>query len=198
MIYFIKGKLISKESTKVVVDNNGIGYYLNVTLNTSSKLPEINSEVFLYTLLIPKEDSLYLYGFYDKSERETFQKLISISGVGPKIALGILSSLTVDELQQYVYSNNTVALSKLPGIGKKSAERLVLELKDKISSIIPEKSSLNTELMYYKQEAILALTALGYNQKIAEKCVQTAINDLNGNVTSAESLIKKSLSFAVK
>lgn len=198
MIYFIKGKLVIRESTKVVIETNGIGYGVNVTLNTISKLPDINNEVFLYTLLIPKEDSLTLYGFYDKSERETFQKLISISGIGPKIALGILSSLTVEELQQYVFSNNLIALSKLPGVGKKTAERLVFELKDKISSIIPETSGVNIELWSLKQEAILALTALGYNPKIAEKCVKSAIEDLNGNVVSSEILIKKSLSFLVK
>ena len=147
MIAQLRGKLVFKSSTEAIIDCCGVGYSVLISVNTSDSLPSIGDDVLLYTLLVHREDAMLLFGFKDVSEREAFKMLTSVSGIGGKIALGILSSLTVSALQQFVLGSNLVALQKLPGIGKKTAERLVLELKDKIINI---GQQLKSELQLYK------------------------------------------------
>ncbi len=198
MIAELRGKVVSKTATDSVILCNGVGYLVNTSLLTSEKIPSDESEVRLFTILIPREDALNLYGFFDIAEREAFKILISISGVGPKVALGILSSLSVEELQQYILQGNIFALQKLPGIGKKTAERLILELKDKIIKLGDLSSkSLSVEHNLIKSEALSALITLGYSRPIAEKAVRRAIEELPGESTNAEKLIKLSLKFAM-
>ncbi len=198
MIAQIKGKLISKSTTEAVVDCNGVGYLVNISVMTSEKLPNKGDEVMLHTILIPREDSLNLYGFRDETERSAFRHLISISGIGAKIALGILSSVSIEELQELIISRNTAGLSKLPGIGKKTAERIILELRDRIEKIgaglVP--AALSTENAV-KEETLSALMTLGYPRNTAEKSIKKALADSNDSEINAENLIKKALKFAM-
>lgn len=198
MIAQLNGKLIFKSSTQAVIDCGGVGYLTLISINTSEQLPEVNNDVMLNTLLIPREDSLTLYGFIDKVEREAFKILISISGVGPKIALGILSSVSVGDFQQYILQGNLHALTKLPGIGKKTAERLLLELKDKITRLGEfDTSSQGIEHNLLKQEALSALLTLGYSRAIADKSIRKAYDEIKSDNMTAEILIKVSLKYAM-
>ncbi len=198
MIARLKGKLAQKGSTEVIIDCGGVGYLVFVSVNTSSQLPAEGEDVVLLTLLIPREDALQLFGFINDEEREAFKLLISISGIGPKIAMGVLSSLTVSDLQQYILSGNIVSLQKMPGIGKKTAERIHLELKDKISKLgISDKSMPGGITNLIRSEAVSALIALGYSSAIAEKAVRKVYEGENSEGLTAENLIRKSLKIAV-
>ena len=132
MITYISGKLVEKNPTFAVIETNGIGYWLNISLNTYSQLPD-NEFVILYTHLSIKEDAHTLYGFINKTEREIFRLLISVSGVGPSIARTMLSSMTTDEIQQAIASNNVSVIQSVKGIGVKTAQRVLVDLRDKIS-----------------------------------------------------------------
>jgi len=194
MIAQISGILVQKNPTEIVVDCGGVGYQLFVSVIASNKLNNIGDKVILKTLLIHREDAMQLYGFYDDTEREVFKLLISISGIGPKSALAILSSMDVSELRQAIINNNLLLLQKMPGIGKKTAERLVIELKDKIIKI-----DTGTEIDNHNalaQEAIAALVVLGYNRAVAEKAVRKAITSSSENI-SIEEIIRLSLKFAL-
>ncbi|OGU16197.1 MAG: Holliday junction DNA helicase RuvA [Ignavibacteria bacterium GWB2_35_12] len=198
MIGQLNGILINKTSTEIIIDCGGVGYTAYVSVNTSESLPEVGKNVKVITLLIPKEDSLNLYAFANEAERETFKLLISISGIGPKIALGILSSVTVDDLQSIVISGNLHSLQKLPGVGKKTAERLLLELRDKITKIIPaEVSDVHLKYSLIVQEALSALVTLGYSRLMADKAIKSALNDLSTDKLTAEQLIKSALKHAM-
>jgi Holliday junction DNA helicase RuvA len=199
MIVQLSGEIVSKTATDVIIDCNGVGYGVMISVNTSEQLPDQGSKAKLLTMLIPREDAMQLFGFYDNSERDAFKMLISISGVGPKIALGILSSLKVGELKEYILTGNLHALTKLPGIGKKTAERLHLELKDKISKLnTGDLTIFEPSLDLVRQEALSALITLGYSRPIAEKAIRKVISDSSLKDLSAEDLIKLSLKFAMK
>ncbi len=198
MIAQLRGKLVHKGSTEVIIDCGGVGYAASVSVNTSSLLPDEGSEARIYTILIPREDALTLYGFAEEPERDAFRLIISVSGIGPKIALGILSSLTVAELQEYLVTNNLHALQKLPGIGKKTAERLHVELKDKISKLGIVKYKDETPVhSLIRQEAVAALVTLGYSPAIADKAVRKAAEEDAAALGNAELLIRKSLKYAM-
>lgn len=203
MYAFLQGKLYSKESGEVVINCSGVGYLVNTSLQTFEKLPELHEDVFLNTYLIVREDSHQLYGFINIQELELFKLLISISGVGPKVALGILSSITPSALRDSILRNDLTKLQKLPGIGKKTAERLVLELKDKIQKIDIQYSESNTSKssndISIFEEATSALIALGYNKTIAEKAVKQSENDFGSQTSKTiEVLIRLALRNAMK
>lgn len=190
MITHIKGKLIEKNPTYVVVETAGLGYLLHISLNTYSKIS--NDElVFLYTHLSVKEDSHTLFGFIDKIEREIFRLLISVSGVGPSIARTMLSSMTTDEIQHAIASENVGVIQSVKGIGVKTAQRVLIDLKDKIlktyaiDEVSVSKSNTN------KNEALSALEVLGFVKKQAEKAIDKIL--LEDNTLSVEALIKKAL-----
>ena len=198
MIAILRGILIYKSTTDVIIDCGGVGYSVSISINTGEKLPEIGSEVKIFTLLIPREDSLNLYGFYEETEREAFKMLTSVSGVGAKIAMGILSSLPVESLQEYIFTGNLPALQKLPGIGKKTAERIVVELKDRIFKLGTfEKFKVAGTSNVVRQEAIAALVTLGYNQQVADKAVKKAIEESAEKELTTDVIIRKSLKFAM-
>ncbi|MFP4528229.1 MAG: Holliday junction branch migration protein RuvA [Candidatus Kapaibacterium sp.] len=198
MIARLEGKLIEKSSTYAVVDCNGVGYMAMISVKTSEKLPGPGEKTVLMTHLIPREDALNLFGFYDATEREAFRMLITISGIGPKIALGILSAVTLDELAEYLLNGNIPALKKLPGIGLKTAERLHLELKDKIGRVAAKSGiQIAEEKNYILREAVAALTTLGYPAGLAEKAAKNALKETGEEVT-AEDLIKTALRYAMK
>ena len=199
MLTFIKGILAEKNPTHVTVEVNGVGFGIFVPLSNFDKLGEIGSEVKLLTHLHVKEDSLTLYGFLTAEERSLFEMLIEVSGIGPRTALGILSGTTVNDFHNVVLNKNYTRLTTLPGIGKKTAERLVLELYDKISksnlkSAPDQKSSSgNYEI---RHEAIQALCSLGFSKPVAEKSVNGILMTTSSSTMSLEDLIKKALKTA--
>jgi len=197
MIASLTGILKGKSPTEVLVDVNGVGYSLSIPLSTFSKLGDINSTVHLLTHLNVREDALQLFGFATEAERNIFRLLISINGIGPKIAQGILSGIAVQELQQHIAGGNIAALTAIPGIGKKTAERLVVELRDKIGKggqgVSFGAEDRNAEI---RNEALLALTSLGYNRASSEKALRMALNEAAGRELSVEDLIKRALKHA--
>jgi holliday junction DNA helicase RuvA len=189
MIGFIKGDLITAKPTQLLVDVNGVGYLCNISINTFEKISNQKSvSLFIHTHV--KEDSITLFGFYTESEKLMFELLISVSGVGPKIALSILSGIQIDDLKNAIIYADSSRISAVPGIGKKTAERLILELKNKVDQVIEEGG---TEVPFsMKNEAVMALSTLGYNNKLAEKVIrEILITEPN---TPLEELIKKALS----
>ncbi len=190
MITHLRGKLVEKNPTYAIIECNGIGYFTHISLHTFSNLPE-DEAVFLYTYLSIKEDSHSLFGFIDKLEREIFKLLISVSGVGPSIARTMLSSMSTSEIQQAIASENVAAIQSVKGIGAKTAQRVIIDLKDKILKTyqIDEVSVVSDNTN--KEEALSALEVLGFNRKLADKAVDKIIKS-EGTV-SVEDLIKKAL-----
>ncbi|MDG2397299.1 MAG: Holliday junction branch migration protein RuvA [Flavobacteriaceae bacterium] len=190
MITHIKGKLIQKHPTHVIIDCGGIGYLINISLNTYDQIG--NDEfLFLYTHLQIKEDSQTLFGFFNISERAVFRALISVSGIGPSIARTMLSSLTPSEIQKAILSEDLELIKSIKGIGLKTAQRVLIELKDKIKNIhgideIPVSKS-NT----IKEETLSALEVLGYPRRQSEKLIDNIIQ--SEPESSLEDLIKIAL-----
>lgn len=197
MIYGIKGKIALKKNTEVVIDTGGVFYLVFVSINTLEKLPEQGQEVYLLTVFITREDSQALYGFYDEKEKELFKLLIEIKNIGPKTALGILSSVKADDLYSYISQGNTGMLAKLPGIGKKTAERLHLELKDKIDKFAFDVKMGDLNGTNLNEEAISALVTLGFNRNIAQKAVANAVKDPS-TTNDVEKIIKLALKYVMK
>lgn len=190
MITHIRGKLVEKNPTFAVVESNGVGYWLNISLNTYSQLPD-NEFVMLYTHLSIKEDAHTLYGFINKTEREIFRLLISVSGVGPSIARTMLSSMTTDEIQQAIASNNVSVIQSVKGIGVKTAQRVLVDLRDKISKTYAIDEVYVSQSNTIKNEALSALEVLGFNKKQVEKVVDKIL--LEDKNLSVEILIKNAL-----
>ena len=190
MITHLRGKLVEKNPTYVVLEVGGVGYWLNISLNTFSLLPDDES-ILLYTYLSVKEDSHTLFGFINKTEREIFKLLISVSGVGPSIARTMLSSMTTDEIQQAIASGNVGVIQSVKGIGAKTAQRVLIDLKDKIlkSYAIDEDSFVESNTN--KIEALSALEVLGFNKKQSEKVLDKIL--LGDKTINVETLIKKAL-----
>lgn len=179
MIEYIQGKLISKKPTSIVIETNGIAFNLNITIPAYEILPSVNSDVKIITYLHIKENpfSFILFGFSSENEREMFRYIISVSGIGPKTAMSILSAISHDELTQIITSGNYIPLTSISGVGKKTAERLVLELKDKISKgeteFIPSQINKEAFSELSKISSIIsALVNLGYNRVEADKLVK--------------------------
>lgn len=201
MIAFVKGILADVESDRVIVDVGGIGYQVFVSSYTIGRLPLEGNEVQLYTYLNVKEDLMQLYGFLTKDELRIFKLLIGVNGIGPKGGLGILTYLTPDDLRFAVMANDVKAISAAPGIGKKTAEKLILELKDKLGSIEPtevaspgsvtENSSPSKGV---QTDAVQALVALGYGSTEAFQAVSNAMTEQEETV---EEILKKALKFLI-
>ncbi|MEO2064017.1 MAG: Holliday junction branch migration protein RuvA [Christiangramia sp.] len=191
MIHHLKGQLIEKNPTYVVIDCNGVGYTVNISLHTYSLLA--NSEaISLYTYLQVKEDSHTLYGFMEKSEREIFKLLISVSGVGTSTARTMLSSLQPSEVTTAIAHGDVVAIQSVKGIGAKTAQRVILDLKDKVLKVMAEGDEvLVSQSNTNKEEALSALEVLGYNRRQAGKVVDKILND--DPDSSVESIIKLAL-----
>jgi len=188
MIGYLSGKIISLKPTRITLDVSGVGYVVNISINTFEQISDKDSaDLFIHTNV--REDSISLFGFYTESEKEMFELLISVNGIGPKLAISILSGILVDELRRAIMAGDISRIVSIPGIGRKTAERLVLELKTKISSVSSEEEA---KIPFsIKNEAIAALTTLGYNLKQAEKSVRDIIS-ADPDVT-LEDLIKKAL-----
>ncbi|MGJ8548825.1 Holliday junction branch migration protein RuvA [Winogradskyella wichelsiae] len=170
MITHIEGKLVEKNPTDVVIDCNGVGYFINISLHTYSQIPD-KEKLRLYTYLLVREDSQSLYGFASEAEREIFKLLISVSGIGANTARTMLSSLSTDQVKEGIASGDVALIQSVKGIGIKTAQRVIIDLKDKVLKVFDmDELSLalnNTD----KEEALSALDVLGFNKKQSEKVV---------------------------
>ena len=177
MYDFITGKLVYEDANGIVVENNGIGYAICVSSNASVIFRQESGDIRVYTYLSVKEDEMSLYGFYSKDERDLFLKFISVSGVGAKTAIQILSGMKLSDLTLAVATGNAHAFSKIKGIGKKTAERIVLELKDKVSTLGPLLQNDVTPIITgVEQEAELALISLGFSKAEAKRAILAVEN----------------------
>lgn len=192
MIAHIDGRLAEKDPTYVVIDCGGVGYHLNITLNTFSKIGD-SERLKLITHMVVREDAQILYGFIDYEERAMFRQLISVSGVGASTARVILSSMTPSEVQQAIIAGDASTLKKVKGIGGKSALRIIVDLKDKLEK---EGLILNDNFVgsnnTTKNEALSALVTLGFDKRAAEKAVDKLVNETDSDL-SVEELIKLAL-----
>ena len=195
MIGRLKGILIHKAPPWLVVDVNGVGYELEAPMSTFYDLPDIGREVFLFTHYAQKEDSVSLYGFLRETERRLFRDVQKVSGIGAKIALAVLSGVSVDEFARLVQASDVTALTRIPGIGKKTAERMVVELRDRAAdlaggAVVGAGGTLHDPL----SEAITALQALGYKPADAERMAKKAAADGD----DAPTIIRKALQSALR
>lgn len=194
MISYVRGVLDHKEPNRVIVDVNGIGYEVFIPLSTYQKLPSAGNQVRLHTHHHVREDAVSLYGFFSPEEKEIFELVLTISGIGAKVALSILSFISVNEFRLAIAQGDMKALTKIPGIGKKTAERMFLELKDKIGRVhIDEKMAKILEAAS-TNDAVSALLSLGASQSAAEYAVYRA-ERLLGEEAKLEDLITQSLKF---
>ena len=196
MIVKLAGKLLDKQAPCALIDVNGVGYEINVSLMTFADLPSLGSDVEMHTHLVVREDSHTLYGFLTVHERSLFKDLIKVNGVGPKMALGMLSGMTVDEFARAILNRDVSSLVKLPGVGKKTAERLVIEMKDAIDGVGLSGASENTITKSdIRLEAESGLLSLGYKAQDITKI----LNNLDyKNASSSEDIIKMALQSIAK
>jgi holliday junction DNA helicase RuvA len=202
MIGFLRGKLIHKAPPILLLDVQGVGYEVEAPMTTFYNLPAIGAEILLHTHLVVREDAHILFGFAAEAERTMFRTLIKVNGVGPKLALTILSGQTAEEFHRCIHNNDTQALVRLPGVGKKTAERLVIEMRDRLPDLedtalpnITNKSSIIPLIVGNpKQEAISALCSLGYKPVDAGKMVQ----NISVEGKSCEEIIRLALQAAAK
>jgi len=196
MIESVRGFLLKKIPTFCVINCSGIGIGIFISLNTYQHVGEEGSEINLLTYLHVREDALLLYGFFEESEREMFRKLINISGIGPRLAMTILSGLSVLDLRQAIIREDVDVLTKIPGIGKKTAQRVILELKEKISLSVPLTytgiPALSPQEKDKVNQALQALITLGYRPVEAKNIIEKVLKRL-GNQVSLEDLIKAAL-----
>jgi len=193
----LRGTLAEKQPPHVIVDINGLGYELEVPMTTLYRLPSVGEPLTLHTHLVVREDAHLLYGFFEKRERELFRELIRLNGVGPKLALALMSGLEVDELVRCVQAQDTSVLVKIPGVGKKTAERLLVELKDRFKAweIVPGMSPLVTEprggnaVSSAENDAVSALISLGYKPQEASR----AVSAIKEDGLSSEDMIRRAL-----
>ncbi len=195
MIEYLQGQLLEKRPNNALVLCGGVGYGVNITLATYEELPDLEQDVGLYTYLSVREDALVLFGFSAETERDMFILLTGVSGVGPKTAIGMLSGMGANQLRDHIAASNTSALTSLPGIGKKSAERLVLELRDKVERVAGESVATivtgeGAERARVRGDALSALIELGYNRGVAEKAIRAVLKNDSDAEASVESMIK--------
>jgi holliday junction DNA helicase RuvA len=200
MIGFLRGKLVVKAPPLLLLDVQGVGYEVEAPMTTFYKLPAIGEVTMLHTHLVVREDAHILFGFASETDRKLFRLLIKVNGVGPKMALTILSGLSADEFQRCIHNNDMPALVRLPGVGKKTAERLIIEMRDRLpggGSLAASDSSdgiVPGMMSNPKQEAVSALIALGYKPQDANKMLHNISTDVN----SCEDMIRLALQVAGK
>lgn len=188
MYAYIKGKIAFKNPAFVFLENNGIAYHINISLNTFENIQD-KEEVLLYTYLLVKEDDLSLYGFFEQEEKQLFEKLISVSGIGATTAQIILSSMSPNEIVSAIVNENELVFKNIKGIGIKTAKRIILDLKDKLSKLpVTETSSVSSNTGI-KSEALAALLALGVNRQKAEIAIVNTLKS-NSDISDVQTLIK--------
>ena len=190
MITQLKGRMVEKSPTEVVIDCNGVGYLVNISLNTFSKLTD-SERISLFTHLQVKEDSHTLFGFFEKTERNLFRQLISVSGIGASTARTMLSSLSPNEIQSAIISGDVSTIQSVKGIGLKTAQRVIIDLKDKVSLISENDQFIGNINNTNQDEALSALEVLGYSRKQTSRVIEMLLN--NSPELSVEELIKGAL-----
>ena len=189
MIGKLNGKLVEKRPPVIVIDCHGVGYEVEAPMSTIYELPEIGENVVLCTHLAIRDDAHLLYGFLTESERKLFRALLKINGVGTKMALVILSGMSVTDFFSCVRSEDWASLVSLPGVGRKTAERLVLDMRDKIDKILPDSEMSSSSQSSIVDDAVSALVSLGYKRQDAEKYV----DNLDSNLSTSEEIIREVL-----
>jgi len=197
MIAFLKGRLTYKDPTHVIIDVNGVGYQVNISLQTFSDIKD-QENIMLFTHLSIREDAHVLFGFSGESEKKLFQQLISVNGVGPSTAIVMLSYMNASEIKTAIVQENTAALQAIKGIGAKTAQRVIIDLKDKLKKESWEENSITVDTGGYntlKKEALSALLTLGLPKAVAEKSIDSVLKK-SGNTITLEDLVKQALKTA--
>ena len=196
MIGFLRGRLLAKHPPALTVDVNGVGYELEAPMSTFYHLPAAGQDVQLFTHLVVREDAQVLYGFATDAERRLFRALLKVSGVGPKIALGILSGISVEGFARCVEAQDAASLVRIPGVGRKTAERLLIDMRDRLQSLatVGETARADTGQSAAHSEAFSALVALGYKPSEVTRLLKAA----DGGDGSTEDLIRRALQAAVR
>ena len=191
MIAHLRGKLLVKHPKQVIVETGGVGYDVTISVPTFSDLPNLGGEVSLHIHTHVREDQLALYGFLRLAEKQLFEKLLTVSGIGPKLAITILSGMQADEMVGAIRGNDLARLTRIPGIGRKTAERMVLELRDKLPPPAAGKEPTTPVMTPVEEDVLSALLNLGYQRAAAEKTLAAAVK--NGNTTSFDVLFREAL-----
>jgi len=191
MIAHLRGKLLAKHPNQAIVETGGVGYDVTISVPTFSDLPAIGGEVTLHIHTHVREDLIALYGFLRPSEKRLFEKLITVSGIGPKLAITILSGMAADEMVSAIRGNDILRLTRIPGIGKKTAERMVLELRDKLAAEGVTESRVTPAVSTVEEDVLSALTNLGYQRAAAERALATV--EKNGKGSSFEVMFRQTL-----
>ena len=192
MIAHLRGKLLAKHPNQAVVETAGVGYDVTISVPTFSDLPAIGADVALHIHTHVREDVIALYGFLRPTEKVLFEKLITVSGIGPKLAITILSGMRADEMVGAIRGNDVARLTRIPGIGKKTAERMVLELRDKLPEAGPSAAPAVPSLSVTEEDVLSALVNLGYQRAAAEKALAIAAKEGDGK--SFDQMFRASLS----
>jgi len=206
MIAYLSGKLLEKQANTVIVDVGGVGYEVTIPLSTFYELGEVGSDVQLRIFTYVREDALQLFGFKTEREKLLYMKLISVQGIGAKSGITMLSGMNADEIIVAIRTDNLARLTSIPGVGKKTAERMVIELRDKLNDLTSAASQQQltsvsggvniTTVDAVYDDALSALTNLGYQRSAAEKALKQAVQD--GTEMSVQKLLRKSLQFLAK
>jgi Holliday junction DNA helicase RuvA len=191
MIAHLRGRLLSKHPNQVVVETAGVGYEVNISVPTFSELPNNGSEVALHIHTHVREDLIALYGFLRPAEKQLFEKLITVSGIGPKLAITILSGMAANEMAAAIRGNDLGRLTKIPGIGKKTAERMVLELRDKLPEAAGTSTPAALVMSTMEEDVLSALLNLGYQRPAAEKALGSVRK--NGKSGSFDAMFREAL-----
>lgn len=197
MIEYIKGVLTEKEVTRVAIEAHGVGYEINIPLSTYEKLPGTGTELKLHIHYLVREDAHKLYGFFSKIEREMFRQLLGITKIGPKVALSVLSGISTSDLALCINNGDSSRLEKIPGVGLKTAQRLVMELKGKVgplnlSSAAPSQKMVSSVVSNIRDEAFAAMISLGYNEKQVQKAF-SRVEQTASEGAAVEEWIRKAL-----
>ena len=192
MIAHLRGTLLAKHPNQVIVETAGVGYDVTISVPTFSGLPAAGAEVALHIHTHVREDAIALYGFLRAAEKLLFEKLITVSGIGPKLAITILSGMAADEMVGAIRGNDIVRLTRIPGIGRKTAERMVLELRDKLPEVTPTAMTTAPVLSATEEDVLSALVNLGYQRAAAEKALAAVAKD--GNAKSFDQMFRSVLS----
>jgi holliday junction DNA helicase RuvA len=196
MIAHLRGTLLTKHPNQVVVETAGVGYEVNISVPTFSGLPAIGTEIALHIHTHVREDVIALYGFLRPAEKVLFEKLMTVSGIGAKLAITILSGMAADEMAAAIRSNDLARLTKIPGIGKKTAERMVLELRDKLPPVSGIAAPIVSTMSAMEEDVLSALVNLGYQRPAAEKALQNVIKngtDKNDKTGSFDAMFREAL-----
>ena len=195
MIAHLRGRVLSKHPNQIIVETAGVGYEVNISVPTFSELPAAGSEIALHVHMHVREDLIALYGFLHFAEKQLFEKLITVSGIGPKLAITILSGMAADEMARAIRGNDVARLTRIPGIGKKTAERMVLELRDKLPETTGSPAVTVPPMSAVEEDVLSALVNLGYQRPAAEKALAAAKGTNSG---SFDALFRGTLSLLSK